>query len=69
MVTGGVQLRPCPWCGKVPKMQRYSVGKTRELRYGVWCDNGNERQCPMLAIETMPCKTREEAAAAWNKRA
>jgi len=62
-------LLPCPWCGKVPKVQRYALFKTREMRYGVWCNNGNEESCPMIAIETNPFKTREEAIAAWNKRA
>ena len=63
------KLLPCPWCGKVPKLQTYSLLKTRERRYGVWCDNGNDERCPMLAIETLPFKTKQEAVDAWNKRA
>ena len=68
---GGMRekLLPCPWCGKIPKVQRYSMIKTGEMRYGVWCGNGNPNQCPMTSVETLPYKTREEAIAAWNKRA
>ena len=62
-------LLPCPWCGKVPKVQTYAIIKTKERRFGVWCDNGNGEKCPMLAIETLPFETRNEAIAAWNKRA
>lgn len=62
-------LLPCPWCGKVPKVHRYALFKTREMRYGVWCHNGNPDACPMTAIETLPFATREEAISAWNKRA
>ena len=63
------KILPCPWCGKVPKLQRYSLIKTREMRYGVWCNNGNESQCPMIAVETIPFKTKQEAVEAWNRRA
>lgn len=63
------ELLPCPWCGRVPKMRRYALAKTGEVRYGVWCNNGIEEQCPMIAVETMPFKTKREAAEAWNKRA
>ena len=61
-------LLPCPWCGRVPRVHMYTVAKTKERRFGVWCDNGREHECPMLALETLPFKTRQEAIDAWNKR-
>lgn len=62
-------LLPCPWCGKVPIVRRYALFKTGEIRYGVWCNNGNGEECPLIALETLPFERREDAIAAWNKRA
>ena len=68
-VAVSYDLLPCPWCGKKPKVHRYSLIGTGEVRYGVWCNNGNESQCPMVAVETIPFKTQKEAVDAWNRRA
>ena len=64
-----IKLKPCPFCGKVPKLQRYQVIKTRKMAYGVWCSNANEGSCPMLAVETLPFEHKQDAIDAWNKRA
>ena len=61
-------ILPCPWCGVVPIVRRYSLFKTGEIRYGIWCNNGNEKSCPMIAVETVPFKTKQEAIEAWNRR-
>lgn len=61
-------LLGCPFCGRVPEVHRYAMHPTGEIRYGIWCSNGRQDQCPMEAVETLPFETREEAIAAWNTR-
>jgi hypothetical protein len=61
-------ILPCPWCGKVPIVRRYAVFKTGEIRFGIWCNNGNPSECPMTTVETLPFETRRGAIDAWNRR-
>lgn len=55
-----VELKPCPWCGKTPKVLR--VDFTDPIEYGVACLN---MSCPIRP--SAGCfDTEEEAAQAWN---
>ncbi len=51
------ELKPCPFCGGNASMRLYYKGL-----YGVRCDSCDSRVGQVF-------KTREDAIAAWNRRA
>ncbi|MCH5192249.1 MAG: Lar family restriction alleviation protein [Oscillospiraceae bacterium] len=54
-------LKPCPFCGGDVTVDYNSYTKA----FFVACDNG---ECE-LCVNTLPCKTAEQAIKTWNKRA
>lgn len=57
-----VKLKPCPFCGKDAKL--YKPSRIAKL-FVVGCVN---EDCGVM-VESKFGKTKEEAIAAWNKRA
>ena len=59
------ELKPCPFCGTVPRMQ------TTELTYGRPCYfvDCEESGCKAIACTANRYETALEAAEAWNARA
>lgn len=54
-------LRPCPFCGSMPKIREAFFGMERFKRYGVVC-----QQCSIcIGWE----ETEETAVERWNRRA
>lgn len=53
-----IELKPCPWCGQIPKLTEYEGAQMP------FCANDH---CPMVGDDTDP-STNEEAAAIWNTR-
>ena len=52
------ELKPCPFCGEIPKFIRYERG---------WCVECRSNTC-LIAPETPIFGTKEEAAEQWNRR-
>lgn len=69
-MTATDELRPCPFCGgkaKVMKLDLDSIDEGWQL-WGVWCeDDLNEKYAHGHYIDNYA--TKEEAVAAWNRRA
>jgi hypothetical protein len=71
-----MNLLSCPFCGAEAAMEEYpalplkdSKGQTIErVQFSVGCNSTTEESCMGYQSLTM-FNTREEAAAAWNKRA
>jgi len=58
-----IELKPCPFCGKMPHVSSYmSFGR---YEHYVECCN---RKCKVY-IKTMPYNREKQAIAAWNMRA
>lgn len=53
---------PCPWCGNIPNVCDYYVGKI--TKYAVYCRGSDCKVNP----NTSPCATKADAIAAWNTR-
>lgn len=53
------ELKPCPFCGEIPKIMRDGFGY-----FKVKCTNVN---CNILCT-TMPCAREEYAIENWNRR-
>ena len=52
------ELKPCPFCGEIPKLHRSNFSE----KYRVRCENG-------CGAETAPFGVKEKAILAWNRRA
>jgi Lar family restriction alleviation protein len=52
-------LKPCPFCGRNPKIIFGWDKFSEKLKYHVWCNCG---------AMTMKSKTEKQVIAAWNKR-
>ncbi|MDO4574244.1 MAG: Lar family restriction alleviation protein [Planctomycetia bacterium] len=61
-VVNNQQLRPCPWCGKKPRIVHRTCDN--RLQYIVDCKNSN---CGVIARTTW-CETPEQAIEIWNTR-
>lgn len=53
------ELKPCPFCGGIPKMQEY------KRKWAVECRN----DCCGVLLETSYLDSAEEAIEVWNTRA
>ena len=51
------ELRPCPFCGKTPKIHRSVFSE----QYRIRCENG-------CGAETAPFGTKDKAIEKWNRR-
>ena len=68
-----VELKPCPFCGKIPEIQedyrwpRHGnyAGK-RVNAYEIICVNFD---CPIYKADNVYFLSKEEAMEAWNRRA
>ena len=57
------KLKPCPWCGSIPKMKHEKVGGHHF--WSVEC--ANDDSCTVV-VATNDFETEEEAIEAWNDR-
>ena len=66
-MSGSQTLRRCPFCNAkaIVIPQVYGVQEPENVRWSVSC-TGNDRGCGWTFFY---CKTRDEAVAAWNRRA
>lgn len=64
------ELLPCPFCGYMPQVSSYEyhlpLGKVYGTQWKVECMDDN---CPAQPTVDWHYFTREEAIAAWNRRA
>lgn len=59
------ELKPCPFCGEKPKVDRYFMPTMPNVLYAVQCVNIN---CPTNPI-IQYCKDRAFIIKSWNRRA
>ena len=57
-------LKPCPFCGQQPRIDRYFMPNMPNVLYAVQCVNIN---CPTNPI-TQYCKDRKFIIESWNRR-
>jgi Lar family restriction alleviation protein len=57
-----MNLLPCPFCGKVPEIDKYKIEDM--IHWNVSCMNDH---C-FVHVETDDFESEEEAITAWNKR-
>ena len=61
-----MSLKPCPFCGSMATIH-CDIPRLHAYGYGVGCSNPN---CTAYSgYGMMTCETKEEAVAAWNRRA
>ena len=52
------ELKPCPFCGEIPKHYQYGIE---------WCVECHSSKC-WIVPETGLCSSKEEATEKWNTR-
>ena len=59
------KLKPCPFCGNIPRIEKTEGGHNFEWDIDCVTKQG---QC-FIPINNFPFKTKAEAIKAWNRRA
>ena len=62
------ELKPCPFCGKIPSLKKSNDKPPYVfVKFDHFCEHGKDAF--HTHVETKWCKTYEEAAKLWNRRA
>jgi Lar family restriction alleviation protein len=72
-MTNNEALKPCPFCGEVPKTVTKTSMKIMDrihTKYYILhiCNENNYSTFPTIRINTVFLDTKKAAIAAWNKR-